>query len=147
MSDTLLRTYDPTTVHLIVGIFPVGGFADGVAITAKRNADTFKMVNGINGAVSRKRSFNKSGEISFSLAQTSMSNIALSTLALADEYTGAGVVPLVIWDSATQSIVLSAYGWLRKPPEVSYGKELTNRQWIFDAADIDIFVSGNLSDS
>ncbi len=139
-----VKTYDPNSIYVIVGVFPIGGFADGTAIEARRAEQTYKKVSGINGLISRRRSFDKSGEITFTLAQTSLSNLTLSAIMLADEYTGNGVIPLVIYDIDTQSVVLSAFGWLRKPPDVTYGKDLSNRQWVFEAADIDIIPSGNL---
>ena len=138
-----LRTYDPKKVIVIVGVVPIGGFADGSFITVSRANDTFSKVSGADGVVSRAKSNDKSGEISITLSQTSPSNDVLSLIAQADELTNNGVVPIWIRDSSGRTNLLSAFAWVRKPPDVEFGKEITDREWMFDAVDIDFFVGGN----
>jgi hypothetical protein len=139
----MIRTYDPTTVHVLVAGFPIGGFADGQAIKAMRSMDTFEKIEGINGIISRSKNLNKSGEITLTLSQTSRSNDVLSVLALTDELSSNGIVPIAILDSRSATVLVSAFAWIKKPAEVINGKELENREWIFETADIDVFVGGN----
>ena len=139
-----LRTYDPKNVTVVFGVFPIGGFADKSSIGVTKSEPTYEKVVGINGIISRGRNLNKSGEVAIVLAQTSLSNAALSLLSIADELTGDAVLPLVITEiTGGGSTIVSAHAWIRKTADPHYGKELEDREWIFDCADIDIFNAGN----
>ncbi len=87
----MVRTYDPKEVIIIVGVAPMGGFADGSFITINRINDTFSKVSGTDGVVSRAKSNDKSGEITLTLAQTSPSNDVLTLIAQADELSNNGI--------------------------------------------------------
>jgi hypothetical protein len=140
----MIRTYDPNKVYVFAGPIPIGGFADGSSVKVIRSNDTFEKIEGIGGIISRSKTFNKSGEISFTLAQTSMSNDILSGLMLTDELSNSAIIPVTIYETGSKSLFVSAFAWIRRPTEVSFGKTLTDREWVFDAADIDIFVGGNV---
>lgn len=141
----MLRTYDPKNVSVIVGLFPIGGFADGKAIRVVRSTDTFEMIHGIGGVISRAKTLDKSGEITLTLEQTSMSNDILSGLMIADDLANSGVVPVLIVDTSTKSVFVSAFAWIKKPAEVDYSKTLSQREWTLDAVDIDVFIGGNVA--
>ncbi len=81
--------------------------------------------------------------ITITLAQTSPSNDVLSGFMLLDETKGAGVVPIICKDNSGRSTFFAATGWVQQPPEVEFGKEITEREWVFDCTDLDIFVGGN----
>lgn len=138
-----VKTYDPKQVQLIIGGAPIGGFADGEFISVERDEDTFTKVAGADGEVSRSKSNNKMGELTVTLLQTSASNAILSAFMLADELSNSGVIPIFIKDALGTTTLFSAEGWVKKPPTVSYDKELTDREWTFDLSNVDIFVGGN----
>ena len=139
----MVRTYDPNRVIVLIGGIPVGGFPDGTFIKVKRTNDTFEKVVGVSGIISRAKCLDKSGEITLILAQTSMSNDILSAFMVADEFTNSGIVPIAILDISSLSVFVSAFGWIRKPAEVEYSKDISAREWTFDVADIDIFIGGD----
>lgn len=141
-----VKTYDPSKIHVLFGGIPISGFAEGSAVKVSRSEDTFKKVEGIGGHISRTRTKNKSGSIEFTLAQTSLSNDVLSLTAIADELSAKGVLPLLIIDASTSSVYVSAFAWIRKPAEAGYSKDLTNRTWIFDSVDVDMFTGGKTDD-
>ena len=138
-----VRTYDPKQVVLTVGGFPVSGFADGTFIKVMRDNDTFTKISGADGEVSRAKSNDRGGNIEITLAQTSLSNDVLTGIALADELSNDGVVPVLVKDIGGTSTFVSAFGWIRKPPDSEYSKEVGERLWIMDLADLDIFTGGN----
>ena len=138
-----VRTYDPKQVLISVGGIPMSGFADGTFATFERSSDTFSKVSGADGIVSRAKSNDRSGTFTFTLAQTSPANDFLSGFAFLDESKNLGIVPILVKDSAGATLLLSAYGWVKKPPKVEYGKEITNREWVMDCADSDFFIAGN----
>mgnify|MGYP000032262258 CR=1 FL=1 len=136
-----VKTYDPKSVVVTVGGYPISGFADGTFITVERSSDAFTKVVGADGEVSRAKSADRSGSVTFTLMQTSNSNAVLSAFAIADENTGAGVVPILIKEG--NSIVFAAEGWVRKLPNAEWGKEVGNREWVFDCAVIQMEHGGN----
>jgi hypothetical protein len=137
-----MQTYDPGKYTLIVGGAIIGGFADGTFIKAGRTTDTFKMHIGTDGTAARVRSRDKSGKYTVTLLQTSPSNEILSALAITDELTGAGVVPVLLKDGNGTTTVASLEAWVMKPAEVDLGKDLGNREWVIEAGDMDIFNGG-----
>ena len=140
-----VRTFDPKQVSVLVGGTPIGGFADGTFITVDRSNDMFTKVSGADGVVSRSKSNDFSGEMTITLAQNSPSNDYLAGIAQADEITGDGVVPVLIKDNSGRATFVSAFAWVRKMPSSEFGKEIGNREWILDAADLDMFPGGNPS--
>lgn len=138
-----VRSYDPGLVILTVGGVPINGFADGTFISVERSEDSFTKVSGADGIVSRARSRDKSGEITITLAQTSPSNDVLTALNSVDETTGAGVVPVLCKDLSGRSVLFSAFAWIRKPAGAAFAKEILDREWIMDCADLDMNVAGN----
>lgn len=138
-----VRTYDPKQVMILIGGIPMGGFADGEYVNVERTSDTFTMVSGADGITSRAKTNDRSGSMTLTLAQTSPSNDALSAIALADELTNSGVVPILIKDGSGTTVFVSAFGWIKKPPAASFAKEIGNRAWILDLADLDVFIGGN----
>jgi hypothetical protein len=136
-------TYDPKQVAVIVGGIPMGGFADGTFVTVERNSDAYTKVSGGDGIVSRAKSNDKSGSITFTIQQTSPSNDILSGFALLDEMSNNGIVPVIIQDFSGRTTAVSAFGWIKKSPKAEFSKEITNREWVIDCADLDIKHGGN----
>lgn len=147
-----VRTFDPSSVVVIVGPTPIGGFADGSFIRVRRTSDLFTKITGVEGVTTRVRSTDKSGEITLTLSQTSPSNDILSGYALADELANASVLPIFIKDNSgkgllsivqSRSLFVSAFGWVRKFPDVEYSKSEANREWLLDCSDLVMNVGGN----
>lgn len=137
------KTYDPKSVTVVIGGFPISGFADGTFINIMRSSDAFTKTVGADGDTTRVKSNDKSGEMTITLDMTSISNDVLTTIALRDELANAGVVTVRIKDLLGASTYVSATGWIRKLPEVEYSKETSTREWVIDMGDLEMFVGGN----
>ena len=142
-----LKTYDPKDVSVIVGGFPMTGFADGEFITVERSNNTFEKATGADGETTRVKQNDKSGEMTLTLMQTSQSNNILTTFAIADEEANAGIVPVLIKEGNSGTILESAFAWIRKPAAVSYGKDVSTREWVFDMADYGSIINGTAAAS
>jgi hypothetical protein len=140
MSTT--KTYDPTKICAVVGGALLSGFADGSMIKCERNEDAFKTTVGADGQVVRNKSANRSGKITFTLLQSSQSNAVLSGIALADQATSAGIVPIVIKDNNGTTLWTAAEAWVQKAPGGSFEKEAKEREWVFECADLEYFEGG-----
>lgn len=137
-----LYTYDPSQVVLTLGGVPISGYSDGTMIEVERDEDSFTKVNGV-GIVSRAKSTSRGGLLKITLQQTSPSNDILSGFVNADELAGTGVVPMLLKDISGRSISFAEHAWVRKPAPQTFAKEISDRVWEVDLADVDIFVGGN----
>jgi hypothetical protein len=142
----MLKTYDPAKVSVIIGGHIVQGYADGEFVTAARNSDNFARVGGADGEQTRAKSNDRSGVITVTLMQASLSNAVLQGFALADETGNAGIVPILIKDSNGSELATAEQAWCQKPSDKSYGKESGDRQWVFETGEL-IFAGGGIEAS
>ena len=138
-----VRTYDPKAVICSIGGVPMSGYPDGTFIEISRDDVAFTKVVGADGTTTRVKSNNTGGTLTVTLKQSSPSNDVLSAFAQADERANLGVVPILIKDLSGNSISFSATGWVQKLPDQIFANEINNRVWVFDLADVDIFVGSN----
>ena len=140
----MLFTYDPKDIILIVGGIAISGFADGEMVSAERTNDSFAMVSGTDGDVSRSKSNDKTGTITVTHQQTSPSNDVLSGFAQLDEESNDGVVPVLIKDLNGTSLYFSEHAWVKKPAAAGHAKEISPREWLLDCAKLEAFVGGTV---
>ena len=145
MAAILTGTYDPQKMICSVAGVTLSGFSDGDMIIARRSEDMSFMRVGGDGSVARARNANKTGEFEFRLLQTSNVNAQLSALFAIDNLGNDGVidVPITIADLSGFSLCTATSAWLKSIPEGTFGKEISERVWIFSAADLIIFHGGN----
>lgn len=139
-----IKTYDPSNVQIIVGGVPMTGFADGTFIDIAFDDDQFKKTVGADGEVSRSKSNNNCATVALTLKQTSASNDALSALYSADRLNNGGAVPMMIKEIGTgRTLCFTQAAWVEKLPNVSYSKDIEDRNWTLATAQMEIFVGGN----
>jgi len=138
-----VRTFDPKSVIVSIGGVPLSGFADGTFLTIDRDENAFTKVTGADGTSTRVKSNNRSGSMTLTLKQSSPSNDILSGFAALDEISNSGVVPILIKDLSGNSLYFSATGWIQKYPTSEFSKDISNRAWVLDLVDVDIFVGSN----
>lgn len=131
-------TYNFNDVSLIVGIRQIKGFEDGSEITVERDEDSFTKKVGVGGEVTRSRTNNSSGKITFSLDQFSELNQYLTNIMNLDERTGTGVIPVKLVDKSNphNEIAIATQAWIMKPSSKSFGRESGPREWVIDCADL-----------
>lgn len=141
----LTGSYDPSQVIVTIGGVIVTGWSDGDAIVAERDEDAYSKRVGNDGGVGRARNPNMSGSFTFRLLQTSAANAALSALVATDDLTNQGLptFPITVLDGSGASLSAATQCWIKKVPAATFGKEVGEREWVFDAADLRIFHGGN----
>ena len=141
----LLGSYDPQQVTCIVGSVILSGFSDGDSIIARRSEDMNFARVGLDGGVARARNANKMGEFEFKLLQTGGVNDLLSALLAVDDLSNDGnvVIPISIVDGSGRSLCVGTDCWIKSVPEAVFGKEVSERVWVFTAADLKVFHGGN----
>jgi hypothetical protein len=140
-----VRTYAADEVRIIVGGIPISGLADGTFVTIARDEQAFNKVTGADGSTSRAKTANRAGSITLTLQQTSPSNDYLTTLMIADEQGGNGVVPMLVKDESGNTVASTAAAWVQQAPSQEFSKDVSEREWVMDCARIDMTVGSNES--
>lgn len=136
-------TVDAKSVLVSVGGFPISGFVDGTFLEITADDQQFLKVTGADGYVTRVKSNDYGAVMTLTLSQSSPSNDILSGIFNADRLNNLGVVPILIKDMTGTTIIFSGTGWIQQFPDISYGNDITDRAWIFDLANVDLFIGGN----
>lgn len=141
----MATTYDPSKLTVIAGGVIVTGFTDGDFITAKRDEDLYMKRVGADGHVARARNGNKSGTIEIKLLQSSPAVNELAALVALDNFLFDGdiLIPIsVVNPGDGAELVVATQAWLKTPPEMVFGKEVGERSFIFDCADLKLSLGG-----
>jgi hypothetical protein len=141
----MLYTVDFKKWLILVGGIRMQGFADGEGFSLELDDDLFQKVTGADGDTARARRHGLSGSAKITLLQTSPSNDILTGFAVADIVNNAGVVPLMVKDLLGTTTAFAAYAWVKKPAPLSAGKEVGNREWMLDIANVEQFIGGNFT--
>lgn len=138
-----VRTFDPKSVIITIGGVAMSGFADGTFLEVTADTQQFTKIIGADGYATRIKTNNYGGVMTLTLSQSSPSNDALSAILNADRVANAGVVTILVKDLSGTSIIFSASGWIQQFPDISFANTVNDRAWIFDLAEMEIFVGGN----
>ena len=138
-----VRTYDPANVIITIGGVAMSGFSDGTFLEVDRNEPTWNLVVGADGLATRGKTNNFSGTLTLTLKQSSPSNDVLSGFMAIDEATNAGIVPIFVKDLSGNSTYFAAQGWVTQYANSTFGKDISDRQWVISLAVADMFVGSN----
>ena len=136
-------TYDPKQVIVTIGGVPMSGFSDGTFLEIDRNEPTWNVVVGADGLVTRGKTNNFTGTVTFTLKQSSPSNDVLSGLMAIDEATNRGVFPILVKDLSGNSIYFGGRCWVTQYANSTFGKDISDRQWVLMMDEADMFVGSN----
>jgi len=139
------KVYDADQVKLTIGGFAIeSGFADGEFLRIEQESEDFTDVAGTDGEVTRSKTNDRRATITVLLMQTSSGNQALSTLSNLDREAanGVGITPLLIADKNGDTLFTASSAWIQKPPDVSFDREATAREWEIRVGDLVRFDAG-----
>ncbi len=137
------HNYSPDLIIVTWGSIVMAGFADGEFVTAERDEDAYTKKVGATGDVVRVRSLNRGGSVKVVLQQSALTNDLLSAAYAIDQgFNSFRTLPLMIKDLNGTTLIHASDAWIKKLPSVMFGKDLSNREWIFDCASIDTFLAG-----
>lgn len=129
--------YSAADVIVIVGDVIVSGFGAGDFITASYDEDRFMPMAGADGEVGIAKNANRMGTIEITVSSTSRANSELSDLfnlgSLGDNLV---IVPVRVTDLSSNAVISAARCWLKTAPDFTFGKEITERTWAIQAADL-----------
>jgi len=141
-----LKVYDANEVTVNVAGLPIeSGFDDGEFVRIEQESEDFIDKVGTDGEVTRSKTNDRRATVSILLMQSSDGNALLSGLNNIDRLAGngAGVGPLLIRDRQGLALYAAAECWISKPPDVSFDREPTAREWTLRVASLERFDGGN----
>ena len=127
-----LKIYDADQVTLIaVGVLLDSGFADGEFCTLEMADDAFKSYVCTDGEIVWSKTNNFLAKLTVILSQSSDGNAKLSAIHELDKKTpgGKGVAPWMIRDRQGTSLYQGRFSRIAKAPDVSLGREVSERKW------------------
>lgn len=135
-----LKRYDAAQVTMVfMGILIDSGFADGEFLTIEQDAPDYEKYVGTDGQVGRSRTNNMSATLKLKLMHTSDGNTFLGAMRTAGllAANGADIGPLLIRDRVSGTCMYTAANcWISKPPDISYDREITVREWEMQCDDL-----------
>ena len=138
-----VQQYDPKNISVIVDGKIISGFGDGTFVLVERNNQAWNLKVGVDGEGTRAKSNDLSGKFTFTLMQSSASNDVLSALAVADEQSSSGAVPVLIRDNLGTSLCTALTAWVQKIANLEDAKEVSPRTWVLETDQLNMFVGGN----
>ncbi len=138
-----MSQYDPRQVYFTYAGTRIQGYADGDFFSSKFNEDSQSLIIGADGDGCFIANANESGEVTVTLLASSKSNDLLSAL-----FETQRVVPvpkpLYGKDGLGTSIISGEQAFIKKLPDITYGKEMSTREWVFIVLKLKAFVGGSL---
>lgn len=136
-------TYAPNRVSVVVGGKLLSGFGEDTFVKVMRDADAYTRVMGVDGVGSRARNNDRSGTIEITLHATAPSNSILQAFATADEQGDTGAVPVIVRDNNGATLATAVTAWVKKLPDVEYGKSVGERVWTLETDNLQLAITGN----
>ena len=136
VTASFVKTFDIKRVLVTWAGVSISGWADGVCVQIRPNAQRWMRYVGADGEIARAKSNDTTREVTLTLAMTSLSNDFLSKMLTLDWVTNNGLGPLDISETNGGADLFFAQAWIRTPPDVTYAKEIQTRVWILDTGQV-----------
>lgn len=133
-----MNQYDPKAVSFIVNGVPITGFMDGEFLTITPTVDPAAIHVGSDGEATMVVNADESGTIVAVLKQTSLANAVLSALRSTK-----AIFPVVVKDTNGVEIHTGAKAFISGATTVTYGQEITGREWTISVGKLVAFSGGN----
>lgn len=129
MSGSVVRSYAPERVLVLVSGFQITGYADDTFVDIAPNADLTSYQVGSDGEVARSISSNKTCTVTLTLQQASPANDFLTGLIEIDSLTGGRLFPVTVSDLTGRTVFVASQAWISKRPNITFAREVSNREW------------------
>ena len=148
MSANILSTYFPESVTVVISnskfTHVVNGLAEGTFITIARNTPASNLVIGADMSAMRVRRKNRSGSVTLTLMQGSDSNDVFSQIMQNDEdaMNNDWLFSISVKDGSGRSVFSSPQAYIANLPNIAFGTDAENREWVIECIDIKSHVGG-----
>lgn len=139
-----LLTYTPHDVSVnIAGLYDISGFSDGTFIELSKEVAPYSYSSAMDGETTRTFVNDSNYRVTLTLAQSSPSNNILNALHAVDVATQLGKFPLMIRDRSGTTNFFSPNVWIENVPNVTFGKDMDTRKWVFNCSECTLLVGGS----
>lgn len=129
MPEPLLKTYDGKQLVAEFGGQLITGWGQE-QVRIRRLSPIAEDESGADMETVRYLTNDRRGDMTFTLQQSSKSNLFLNSTALIDENTGLGVRPLLVKDLLSGDIWSAPTSWIREYPEAIRSKGVNVQGWL-----------------
>lgn len=136
-----LHTYDPAKVVVTFNGLRLTGIQK---VTVKRDEDAVMKHVSTDGTVTRAINRHRGGEVTVDIVQSSPTNDILSAFAQDDEDLALLTGVLQVEDLFGTTLEYAGHAWIKKTPDSNFEKEVQDRAWVFDCAELRRFVGGSV---
>lgn len=139
-----MKTYDPKDIIAIYGAvpLPISGFAPRTFVTLERSNPYFVDKVGCDGEITRRKTRDSRGYVSFTLLMTSAWNLSFATIQQTNEYLGIGAFPLLVKWKLTD-IYFSPEAWIETPPKIIFSNNIESREWRIRCKNLIMYPGGS----
>lgn len=147
--NTVLGTYKPEDVDIVIGnanfSHIVSGTVDGSFLTLTRVIPHATLYTGADASNARVKRRVRNYDINLTLHQSSESNDVFSELLRLDEESSRNeaLFYITIKDNSGRTVASSRTAFIGTTPDVGFGVELSEREWILHAINMQIHIGGN----
>lgn len=138
-----VKTYDPKQVVISFCGARITGFEDGTMVKVTPRADLYAYKRGTDGEGARVRMNDRGGEIEITLGWWSSSLDFLNAKMVEDEEDDSGSGAITIDDMRSFTLLNAGSAWVKRRPDVEFGKEHSPRVFVFECEDFGAFVLGS----
>lgn len=135
-----VKVYNSDEVTIAIGpVLISSGFADGEFLRVEDETDDTEDVAGTDGEVAVSRTNDRRATITVMLLQTADANQGLSILSnLARSSPGmaGAIVPTLVRDQNGAALYTAENSWVQRPPDVSFDRTATTREWAVRCANL-----------
>lgn len=144
----MAKVYNPDEVTIVLGpVLIESGYADGEFVRIESETEDTTDVAGTDGEVTVGRTNDRRATVTILLMQTADANFGLSVLSnlMRASPGGAGAVhPFLLRDrNSGLGIYTAENAWVAKPPDASFDRTATSREWMIRCADLVRVDAGN----
>jgi hypothetical protein len=131
MASTVIGSYDPEEMEILIDALPVTGFGEGQVVISRDNNIVNKKV-GFQGEVHLETNADRTGTLTIPLKAMSTWDQTLNEL---QGLVSLGVTQFLVTISIpSHNILINTVGWLEVQPDIGAGAELADREHVIGLA-------------
>lgn len=145
----ILASYSPEDIDVVISnslfTYKITGYADSTFLNITRVIPHAELYVGADGSNARVVRAVKNCDITLTLHNASESNDVLSQLLIRDEDSrdGSDVFSITIKDNIGRTVASAGSCFIGTSPDIDFGTEVSERDWVLHAIGMDIFEGGN----
>lgn len=145
----ILASYSPEDISVVLSndlfTHTVSGYVDGTFLNISRVIPSATLYTGADGSNARVVRAVKNCDVTLTLHSTAESNDILSQLHIRDQDSrdGRDTFSITIKDTIGRTVASAGTAFIGTSPDIDFGTEISERDWVLHAIGMSIFEGGN----